>query len=244
LQGTANQRGNVASLFVRELRITTLLLWFIWCANSFCYYGLVLFTTVLFQSDDRCHGGGQFNETIFGECRQLVQDDYFDLLSTTLAEFPGLLITAATIEWFGRKKTMGIEFGVFSLFTFLLLFCLSRRTVTIFIFVARAFISGAFQCAYVYTPEIYPTTLRAVGLGASSAMARFGAITTPFVAQVAAGTSLYIPISVYGVAGLLGLVASLILPIETKGRQMANTEENKYGEKKNLENPMLIMFDV
>lgn len=29
-----------------------------------------------------------------------------------------------------------------------------RRTVTTFIFIARAFISGAFQCAYVYTPEV------------------------------------------------------------------------------------------
>ncbi|KHN82656.1 Putative transporter [Toxocara canis] len=179
-----------------------------------------------------------------GQCGESFCEGTPHYNTLTLVHMVGLLITAATIEWFGRKKTMGIEFGVFSLFTFLLLFCLSRRTVTIFIFVARAFISGAFQCAYVYTPEIYPTTLRAVGLGASSAMARFGAITTPFVAQVAAGTSLYIPISVYGVAGLLGLVASLILPIETKGRQMANTEENKYGEKKNLENPMLIMFDV
>uniref|UniRef100_A0A0M3I2Z0 MFS domain-containing protein n=1 Tax=Ascaris lumbricoides TaxID=6252 RepID=A0A0M3I2Z0_ASCLU len=118
---------------------------------------------------------------------------------------------------------MGIEFGVFAIFTFLLVFCLSRRTVTTFIFIARAFISGAFQCAYVYTPEIYPTTLRAVGLGASSAMARFGAIATPFIAQVAADTSLYIPIIVYGVAGLLGLIASLMLPIETKGRQMTDT---------------------
>uniref|UniRef100_A0A915ALZ4 Major facilitator superfamily (MFS) profile domain-containing protein n=1 Tax=Parascaris univalens TaxID=6257 RepID=A0A915ALZ4_PARUN len=182
IEGAA-QRGNVISLFVRELRVTTLLLWY---ANSFSYYGLVLFTTVLFQSNDNCHGGGDFNSTFIGECRQLIQDDYFDLLSTTLAEFPGLILTAITIEWFGRKVTMGIEFGVFAIFTFLLLFCLSRsrRTVTTFIFIARAFISGAFQCAYVYTPEIYPTTLRAVGLGASSAMARFGAIATPFIAQV------------------------------------------------------------
>lgn len=37
---------------------------------------------------------------------------------------------------------------------------------------------------------------------------------------MAADTSLYIPIIVYGVAGLLGLIASLMLPIETKGRQM------------------------
>ena len=29
-----------------------------------------------------------------------------------------------------------------------------RMTMTFFIFIARAFISGAFQAAYVYTPEV------------------------------------------------------------------------------------------
>uniref|UniRef100_A0A914EPS9 Major facilitator superfamily (MFS) profile domain-containing protein n=1 Tax=Acrobeloides nanus TaxID=290746 RepID=A0A914EPS9_9BILA len=229
------QRGHISNLFVNDLWKTTLLLWFIWIVNAFGYYGVVLFTTVLFQSHDPCHGGGEsINATLssFGEsmntthastCHPLAQKDYLDLLSTTLAEFPGLILTASIIEIFGRKKTMAIEFGVYSIFMFLLWFCWERRWVTAFIFVARAFISGAFQCVYVYTPEVYPTTLRAVGLGASSSMARLGAIVTPFVAQVAAKTSVYIPIVVYGTAALLGLMAALSLPIETKGRQMTDS---------------------
>jgi hypothetical protein len=54
-------------------------------------------------------------------------------------------------------------------------------------------------------------------------MARLGAIITPFIAQVASGHSLYIPITIYGIAALMGLTASLSLPIETKGRQMRET---------------------
>ena len=51
------------------------------------------------------------------------------------------------------------------------------RTVLIFfLFVARCFISGAFQAAYVYTPEYYPTVMRAIGLGTCSGMARIGKI--------------------------------------------------------------------
>nr|CAD2179130.1 unnamed protein product [Meloidogyne enterolobii] len=118
---------------------------------------------------------------------------------------------------------MAMEFGVFALFSFLLIFCVKRYWLTTFIFISRAFISGAFQCVYVYTPEVYPTTLRALGLGASSSMARLGAIVTPFIAQVASGDSLLIPIITYSFASLIGLVTALSLPIETKGRQMMET---------------------
>lgn len=49
---------------------------------------------------------------------------------------------------------------------------------------ARGIIAGVFQAAYVYTPEVYPTTLRSIGVGSCSAMARLGAMITPYVAQV------------------------------------------------------------
>lgn len=49
---------------------------------------------------------------------------------------------------------------------------------------ARGVIAGLFQAAYVYTPEVYPTSLRSVGVGGCSALARLGAMATPYVAQV------------------------------------------------------------
>lgn len=49
---------------------------------------------------------------------------------------------------------------------------------------ARGVIAGLFQAAYVYTPEVYPTSLRSVGVGGCSALARLGAMCTPYVAQV------------------------------------------------------------
>lgn len=49
---------------------------------------------------------------------------------------------------------------------------------------ARGVIAGLFQAAYVYTPEVYPTSLRSVGAGGCSALARLGAMATPYIAQV------------------------------------------------------------
>ena len=56
--------------------------------------------------------------------------------------------------------------------------------MTLFLFLIRAFSTGAFQVAYVYTPEVYPTEIRASALGFFSSTARIGAIITPYVAQV------------------------------------------------------------
>ena len=68
--------------------------------------------------------------------------------------------------------------------------------------------------------KYYPTVMRAIGLGTCSAMARVGAIITPFLAQVLLKISPHLAISIYGTVALLAAAASLLLPIETKGRQL------------------------
>nr|KAG5696862.1 hypothetical protein BaRGS_035272 [Batillaria attramentaria] len=221
------KRGRIKDLLTPEMRKTTVLLWIIWLVCAFSYYGIVLLTTALFENPDGCHGTDvkfSGDQACFLECKTLTKDDYKDLTWTTFAEFPGLFLTAFLLEKIGRKFTMAIEFGIFSIFVFFVNICTTRALLTVFLFVARAFISGAFQGAYIYTPEFYPTSMRAMGLGACSGMARVGAILTPFVAQVLLKKSAYLAISVYGVMCLIATVASLLLPYETKGREMQGSE--------------------
>ena len=55
--------------------------------------------------------------------------------------------------------------ALFSLFAFVMPYAEGKAKIFC-LFAARAFISGSFQAAYVYTPEVYPTSMRATGLGA------------------------------------------------------------------------------
>ena len=71
----------------------------------------------------------------------------------------------------------------------------------IVLFIARGMSSAFFQAVYVYTPEVYPTNLRAVALGSGSAAARIGAMITPYVAQVLLKKSLYSAVGVYAGIG-------------------------------------------
>ncbi|XP_008333775.2 synaptic vesicle 2-related protein isoform X2 [Cynoglossus semilaevis] len=225
-------RGKIRDLFSSNLRWTTVLLWFIWFANAFSYYGLVLLTTELFQEGGACgtSKGNKMEPQCSLECKYLNSDDYKDLLWTTLSEFPGLLVTLWAIDRLGRRKTMALCFLVFSLCIIPLYGCVGRTSMTVLIFIARAFIAGGFQAAYVYTPEVYPTATRALGLGTSSGMARVGALITPFVAQVMLESSVYLALSVYCCCCLLAAIASCALPIETTGRGLQESSHREWGQ--------------
>merc|ERR1712227_716427 len=179
-------RGRLSDLLSKDLRRTTILLWIIWATASFSYYGVVLMSAELFESTGQlCSVTSAASQTCSAQCHPLRTSDYNHLLWTTLAEFPGIMVSLMLIEKIGRKKTLALEFFLFTITLTLLFNCSSSRSlVTVILFMARALGSGLFQVAYVYTPEVYPTTLRSIGVGSCSSMARFGAMLTPYIAQV------------------------------------------------------------
>jgi MFS family permease len=88
----------------------------------------------------------------------------------------------------------------------------------------QAFILAAFVILYVYTPEVYPTSVRALGMGLCNAWSRVGALICPFVAvamvqhsQTAAAELLL------GGFALLATILICLLPIETQGRLLMLT---------------------
>uniref|UniRef100_A0A8C2ZZ79 SV2 related protein b n=1 Tax=Cyclopterus lumpus TaxID=8103 RepID=A0A8C2ZZ79_CYCLU len=223
------QVGPIKTLFTSRYWRTTLLLWCIWFAYAFTYYGIVLLTTELYQAGHSCEGtqGGKIEPSCRLECKYLTIADYKDLLWTTTAEFPGILVILLVIDRIGRKKSLALCFFMFSLSMLPIYACIGRTAVTICIFIARAFISGGYQVAYVYTSEVFPTEIRALAIGTSGTMSKVGALVTPFVAQVLLRTSVYGTLSLYCAFSLLGGIASLILPIETVGKGLQESSLDK-----------------
>ncbi|XP_066918950.1 synaptic vesicle 2-related protein-like isoform X2 [Clytia hemisphaerica] len=224
------RRGRPIDLFQPEWIRTTLLLFVIWFTSAFTYYGIVLLTTEMFQTEiDGCNPYNKHEKQALGGCHHLTNKDYTDFMLTTLAEFPGLLLAIFLIEYFGRKKTLAILFGSAAVSFCLLAICSGRTMSVIFVFAVRGFVTGSFQVAYVYTPEVLPTNVRAVGLGSCSTFARIGAMTTPFVAQVLIHVSFYLVVGVYATLISLCVVAALFLPIETKGKVLSDSTSTSSG---------------
>ncbi|KAF7667544.1 hypothetical protein LDENG_00057870 [Lucifuga dentata] len=215
-----NVRGRMRDLFTPQYLSTTILLWFLWFACTFSYYGIILLTTELLQDGDECGvtQGAKTEPTCSMECKYLSSADYKEFLWTAFAEFPGLLITLVMVDYIGRKKSLALCFIMYSLSILPLYACIGRITVTVFIFIARAFIAAGYQVVYIYTPEVFPTETRALAIGTCCMMSRLGALLTPFVAQVMLRTSVYLTLSLYCGCCLLAAGMSLCLPIETLGR--------------------------
>ncbi|XP_029940305.1 synaptic vesicle 2-related protein-like [Salarias fasciatus] len=220
--------GRFRDLFTPQYRKTTLLLWLIGFTDVFCYYGIILMTTELFKAEDLCRAslGADTEWCCSLECKYLASADYENLLWTTLAELPGILCISVFTDYMGRKKTLALCFFMFSLCILPLFACIGRTAVTIFVFIARAFITAGFQTVFVYASEVYPTEVRSLAMGTWNAMGRVGGFVTPFIAQVLLRTSLHLTLAVYCGCSLLAAFACLFLPTETAGKRLQETNLN------------------
>lgn len=204
--GTAGSRGGVLQLALHPvLRLRTLVLMYVWYACSLVYYGLTL-------------GAGDTSGSRF-----------VNVAMYGLVELPAypLCIYFINKSWAGRRKSMA---------TFLWLagsacFCTmlmpedtgSLLSVTSLALLGKLMVSAAFNIAYVYTSELYPTVIRNAGLGVCSMSCRVGGILAPFIPSMRAlHTSM--PFTVFCLSGLSAGCLGLLLP-ETLNRPVAETLE-------------------
>ncbi|XP_058113435.1 organic cation/carnitine transporter 7 isoform X2 [Magnolia sinica] len=135
-------------LFSPKLVKSTLLLWMVFFGNAFAYYGLVLLTSVLSSGSGKCKSNSLDLENH--------KDDslYKNVLITSFAEFPGILLSAAIVDRIGRKLSMSAMFFLGCIFLLPLLFNQTEVVTTCLLFGARICITGTFTVVYIYAPEI------------------------------------------------------------------------------------------
>ncbi|CAM0875774.1 unnamed protein product [Alopecurus aequalis] len=214
----SSKSGSVAalrSLLSRDLRRSTLLLWFVFYANTFGYYGLVLLTSQLSDANRGCASGLRYVKT--------EQDAslYKDIFVTSLAEIPGLIVSAVLVEWFGRKATMWCLLFTCCGFLGPLMLHQSELWTTGLLFGARACAMGSSTVLCLYAPEVYPTSIRSTGVGIAAAISRIGGIVCPLVAVGMLRSCHQLEaIVVFEVVLCTAAIACMLFPVETKGRDM------------------------
>nr|XP_043610860.1 organic cation/carnitine transporter 7 isoform X2 [Erigeron canadensis] len=204
-----------ALLFSPELIKPTLLLWVVFFGNAFSYYGLVLLTTELHNGRNTC-GPTEYQP-------QHEEVSYKDVFITSFAEFPGLLISAFTIDKLGRKRSMSTMFFLCCIFLLPLVFHQPQAVTTGLLFMARICITTTFTVVYIYAPEIYPTSVRTTGVGVGSSVGRIGGMICPLVAVgLIHGCHQTSAILLFEFVIFVSGVCVLLFPFETSGRELTD----------------------
>ncbi|KAL8191559.1 hypothetical protein R6Q57_028290 [Mikania cordata] len=205
-------------LFSSNLSKTTFLLWIVFFGNSFSYYGIILLTSELSNRQILCTSFTIF--TVNGS----EDSTYRDVFITSLAEVPGLVFAAFIVDRIGRKHSMELMFFIGFIFLLPLLSLQSEIFTIISLFGSRMFITGTFTVANIYAPEIYPTALRATGVGIASSVGRVGGIISPLVAvQLVGDCRQTAAVILFEVVIILSGLCVMFLSHETMAQELVDT---------------------
>ncbi|GII26374.1 MFS transporter [Planosporangium mesophilum] len=198
-------RTGPAALLRGGLRRTTLMLWAVWLLIAFGYYGVFSWLPQIFAQR-------------YGFLRSY-QYTFF----LVLAQLPGYLSAAWLVERWGRKSVLATYLAASGVATFLWAIADNTAIVLTAAALMNFFTLGAWAALYAYTPENYPTQLRASGLGAASGFARLGGVLSPLMGGALLSVSLVGALGAFALAFGLAAIVVVWLATETRGRALRDT---------------------
>ncbi len=157
-------RHGIASLWSRRLAPRTAIVWLLWLVITFSFYGFFTFMPSLLA------GSGLTIVKSF---------DY--ALVIYLAQIPGYYSAAFLNDFIDRKWTIASYLFGGVAAAYLLSQADGSAQVMVFGACLSFFMNGLYASIYAYTPELYPTPVRARGMGAASGFGRLGGIAAPIV---------------------------------------------------------------
>ncbi|MCI0412402.1 MFS transporter [bacterium] len=187
--------------FVRR----TLMLWILWFAMVYSYYGIFTWLPSLLVS-----GGHE------------VLKSFRYVLIITLAQIPGYFSAAFLVDRIGRKATL-IPFLIGCAVAAFLFGKATSGTEIIFYGCLISFFNlGAWGVVYTYTPELYPTDMRGTGAGTAAAVGRIGGIVAPVIVgkTLAAGLGQQTVFAQFAAVVIAGAIAVALLGEETKRKSL------------------------
>ena len=132
----------------------------------------------------------------------------------------GTLICALAIDHVGRRLWFALSFAAAALaLAALALFpAPTAEQVLICMTIAYFFISTINIGVYLYTPELYPTRVRALGVGTATAWLRLASMIGPTVVGMMLAGGLPSVFVTFAIVAAVAAIITGLFAIETKGR--------------------------
>ena len=203
LQPEKQERKSLFSLFSQDLRRRSFSLFLAWALISIAYYGVFVYLPVKLSSEGFAFMRGQ----VF-------------LVVLALVLLPGFALSAYGIERWGRKPTL-IGFLLLSAVGCMLYSLGSSPFVVIGSTLLMSFsLLGTWGALYAFTPEVYPTDLRASGMGMAGAVARFGGLFAPAIIAPLMATHFTMALAVLSAMLVGGALSIWAVDVESRNRAL------------------------
>jgi putative MFS transporter len=200
----ARAAARMRKLFSPPLIRTTYMVIVAWFAVGFSYYGFFLWVPSLLVRS------GMTVATTYGFA-----------LFVYAAQIPGYLAATLLNDKVGRRPVLVISMLGGSLAAIGMLLADSSLAGLVACCALSFFMNSAFGALYAYTPELFPTEVRATASGVAAAASRIGSITAPIIVGIILPT--YDTPGIFGLTAavlLLGATAVLLLGISTNSRSL------------------------
>lgn len=207
------EKGRMRELFSREILRATIFCSLFWFAFAVSFYGIQMYTPTILTP----YTGGRSELAFLGAA-----------LIAALG-VAGAAIGMVTVERWGRRKQiiwcfvgMAVALAVLALTD---ASNLALLTVLLSVTILLANL-GPGVLNMVYPNEMFPTRLRGTGVGFAGAMSRIGSILGVLVFPVLVDHwGMSKATWLFAIVAMLGLIVSVLLAPETRGRSMQEIEE-------------------
>jgi len=202
----ASTRVRWRELFAPLYRYRTLVVWVLWFCSYLVSNGLNNWLPTLYRSE--------FHLSLSSALRTASMTNLLQVFTT--------LACALLVDRWGRRTWAAGTYITAAVLLLCLAFGGTHSVVRVACLatLAYAVIGSTNVLLYLYTPEIYPTRMRAVGTGVATAWLRIGSSAGPlFVAALFAQGGLSRVFLVFAGVCLVAFVTSLLM-IETRGRRL------------------------
>jgi len=159
----ARRQVPIGTLFRRFGRRTAVL-WTVWFAIAFSYYGMFLWMP----------------SVLVGKGFTMINSFKYVLLMT-LAQLPGYFTAAWLVERWGRRPTLALFLAMTAVCAAFFGAGSTQAELLAWGALLSFFNLGAWGALYAYTPENYPDEVRASGAGFASGFGRIGSAIAPYL---------------------------------------------------------------
>jgi putative MFS transporter len=192
-------KPSLFALFSSKLRRRSVALLLAWALVSVAYYGVFVYLPL------KLAGAG------FG----FMRGQAF-LIVLALVQLPGYALAAYGVERWGRKPTL-VGFLLLSALGCMLYSLGSTTALVVGSTLLMSFaLLGTWAALYAFTPEVYPTGLRASGMGLAGAVARFGGLLAPTIVAPVMATHFTLALAMLASFLALGAVAIVCVDVESR----------------------------